>query len=93
LLTFAESGVLIAINSLGTELFPTDLRATAKAWLTNAATIGALVGLGAVGALSDVDGGHATIIALLAAILLLHAPLFFLLRETRHAELEEIVAA
>lgn len=93
LLTFSESGVLIAINSLGTELFPTDLRATAKAWLTNAATIGALIGLGAVGALSNIDGGHATVIAILAGLLLLHAPLFFLLRETRHAELEEIEPA
>jgi putative MFS transporter len=90
LLTFSESGVLIAINALGTELFPTDLRATAKAWLTNAATIGALVGLAAVGVLSTVEGGHATIIAILAAVLFLHAPLFFLLRETSHAELEEI---
>jgi MFS family permease len=90
LLTFSESGSLIAINSLGTELFPTDLRATAKAWLTNAATIGALLGLGAVGALKEIEGGHATVIPLLAGLLLLHAPLFFLLRETRHAELEEI---
>ncbi len=90
LLTFSESGVLIAINSLGTELFPTDLRATAKAWLTNAATIGALIGLGAVGALSNIEGGHATVISILAGVLLLHAPLFFLMRETRHAELEEI---
>jgi putative MFS transporter len=93
LLTFCESGVWIAINSLGTELFPTDLRATAKAWLTNSATLGALLGLGAVGVLSDVDGGHATVIALLAGLLLLQAPLFFLLRETRHAELEEIAPA
>lgn len=92
LLTFSESGVLIAINSLGTELFPTDLRATAKAWLTNAATIGALIGLGAVGALSNVEGGHASIITILAGLLLLHAPFFFLMRETRHAELEEITS-
>lgn len=90
LLIFSESGVVIAINSLGTELFPTDLRATAKAWLTNSATIGALAGLSAVGALSNVEGGHATVISLLAILLLLHAPLFFLLREMRHAELEEI---
>jgi MFS family permease len=90
LLIFAESGVLIAINSLGTELFPTDLRATAKAWLTNSSTIGALLGLAAVGALSQIEGGHATVISVLAGLLILHAPLFFLMRETRHAELEEI---
>jgi hypothetical protein len=40
--------------------------------------------------LRTIEIGHATTIAILAGVLLLQAPLFFLLRETSHAELEEI---
>jgi hypothetical protein len=37
LLVFVEAGATVARNALGTELFPTHLRATAKSWITNAA--------------------------------------------------------
>ncbi|MBI4517818.1 MAG: MFS transporter [Deltaproteobacteria bacterium] len=90
-LTFMESGAAIAVNSLGTELFPTRLRATAKAWITNAGIAGATAGLAAVGALAEVMGGAENVIALLALLPLLVAPALFLLPETRGQQLEEIV--
>ena len=90
LLVFGEAGVNIALNALGTELFPTHLRATAKSWITNAGILGALIGLAIVGALSERFGGAGDVIAALAILPLIATPLLFVLRETRHAELETI---
>jgi MFS family permease len=89
-MVFLEAGVGIAINSLGTELFPTALRATAKAWITNAGIIGAMTGLGIVGAASAWLGGADVVISLLTAGPILAAPLLLLLPETRGRELEAI---
>ena len=89
-MVFLEAGVTTALNALGTELFPTDLRATAKAWITNAGILGSMVGLITVGALSDRLGGAAVVISLLALAPILTAPLLFLLPETRGRELEAI---
>jgi putative MFS transporter len=89
-LVFAEAGVNIALNALGTELFPTHLRATAKSWITNAGILGALIGLAIVGALSERLGGADDVIALLAVLPLLAAPLLFTVRETHRAELEAL---
>lgn len=87
-LVFFEAGVSIAINTLGTEIFPTRLRATAKSWITNAAVLGAMLGLGTVGALAERVGGHAAVIAVLGVIPVLLAPLLFVLPETHGRELE-----
>lgn len=87
-IVFLESGAAIAINALGTELFPTRVRATAKAWITNAGIIGGMLGLAAVGAGSSSLGGAERVIALLAIAPALGAPLLFLLPETGNRELE-----
>ena len=55
-LVFFESGITIALTALSTECFPTVLRATARAWVTNAGVVGAVLGLGLVGALSAAHG-------------------------------------
>jgi MFS family permease len=89
-LVFTEAGVTISINALGTELFPTHLRATAKSWITNAGILGATAGLAIVGALSERAGGAAAVIALLAIVPMFAAPLLFAVRETRGEELETL---
>ena len=90
LLVFMEAGVAIALNTLGTELFPTRLRATAKSWLTNAGIVGSMLGLAAVGATSNALGGASTVILILALIPMIAAPFLFMLPETRGAELEDL---
>ena len=93
MLTFCEAAALIAINSLATELFPTRLRATAKAWITYSATVGAVAGLAAVGVLSGVTGGHAAVVSLFAVVMMLVAPSILLLPETTGIDLEQVDAA
>ena len=56
-LVFFESGITIGVTALSTECFPTVLRATARAWVTNAGMVGAVLGLGLVGAFSSAMGG------------------------------------
>lgn len=87
-LVFCESGMTTAINALGTELFPTALRATAKSWVANGAVAGAMLGLATVGLLAERVGGHAVVIAALGILPTLLAPLLFILPETRHQDLE-----
>jgi putative MFS transporter len=91
-MVFLEAGAAIAINSLGTELFPTALRATAKAWITNAGLLGAMLGLALVGATSERLGGVDEVITLLAIVPMVAAPLLLLLPETSGRELEAIEA-
>ena len=91
-LVFTEAGVTIALSALGTELFPTRLRATAKSWVTNAGILGAMAGLAIVGLLSDSAGGAASVISMLAVVPILATPLLFTVRETRGEELETISA-
>jgi MFS family permease len=88
-MVFFEAGATVAVNSLTTELFPTALRATAKAWITNAAVLGAMCGLAVVGLASDALGGHANVIALLAVGAVAIGPLLFLLPETRGRPLDD----
>ncbi len=87
-LVFFEAGTTIAVNALSTEVFPTALRATARAWLTNAGVAGGMLGLLAVWLLSERAGGHAGVIAILGLVPFALAPLMFVLPETRGRELE-----
>jgi putative MFS transporter len=89
-LVFFESGITIALTALSTECFPTVLRATARAWVTNAGVVGAVVGLALVGALSATMGGHAAVVAMLGLLLLVLTPLILLLPETYGQELEQV---
>ena len=89
LMTLCEAGVIIAVNALTTEMFPTHLRATAKSWVTNSGVVGALLGLATIGALHGVASG-ATVITALAAITSLLAPAIFLLPETRSLDLDRV---
>ena len=92
-LVFVEAGGTVALNALGTELFPTHLRGTAKSWVTNAAVVGAIAGMGSVGALGDALGGSDAVIRLLALLPLASAGALAALPETRGLELEEIQTA
>jgi MFS family permease len=87
-----EAGGTVALNALGTELFPTRLRSTAKSWITNAAVVGAVAGMASVGALSGALGGVDAVIPLLAALPIACAASLVALPETRGLELEEISA-
>jgi MFS family permease len=89
-LVFMEAGGTVALNALGTELFPTRLRSTAKSWITNAAVVGAVAGMASVGALSSALGGADAVVRLLAALPIACAVSLVVLPETRGLELEEI---
>lgn len=89
LLVFMEAGMSVAINSLGTELFPTRMRSTAKSWIINASIVGALIGLAIVGALSVRLGGASAVVTLLGVMPVVASPLFLLLPEPRGHDLEE----
>jgi MFS family permease len=90
-IVFFESGITIAMSALSTENFPTTLRATARAWVTNAGVVGAMLGLALVGALSDRLGGHAAVVALLGLVPIGLAPLVLLVPETLGRQLEAVV--
>jgi len=92
LMTVSESAIVIAVNSLTTELFPTELRATAKTWVTNSSVIGALLGLALIGASSAV-ASLSTVITVLGAATSLLAPTIFMLPESRHVDLQAVAAA
>jgi putative MFS transporter len=89
-LVFFESGITIAVTALSTECFPTVLRATARAWVTNAGVVGAVVGLALVGALSGRMGGHAAVVAMIGVLPIVLAPLLLFLPETVGRELEQV---
>lgn len=90
LAVFMDAGAVVAVSTLGTELFPTRVRATARSWLTGAQLLGVSAGLGACGALADRLGGVAVVIPLLAVVPALAAPAFLALPESRGRELEEM---
>jgi MFS family permease len=95
---FAETGPLLAIgiflSTLGgsafgpafasqrSELFPTDLRATAGAWIVNASVLGGITGFAAGRFAVDAWGVPQTI-ALLGGFLLLSSAVIALLPETK----------
>jgi MFS transporter, putative metabolite:H+ symporter len=89
-MVFTEAGTALTMNALGTELFPTEIRSTAKSWVTVAGYIGSMLGLAIVGALAGALGGAAAAILVLAAVPVVSAPLLLLLPESRGRELEEL---
>ncbi|MGH7822092.1 MAG: MFS transporter, partial [Candidatus Binatia bacterium] len=92
-MVFTEAGTALTMNALGTELFPTEIRSTAKSWVTTAGFIGSMLGLAIVGAFADSFGGAAQVILVLAAVPVLTAPLLLLLPEPMGRELEDVSRA
>jgi AAHS family 3-hydroxyphenylpropionic acid transporter len=85
----ATLGATMLTPSFGaqrSELFPTRVRATANAWVTNAAIVGSIAGFGAGAAMIDRVGLGATV-ATLGAGLLISIVLVLRLPETRGMEL------
>jgi MFS family permease len=78
-----------AIGALGSELFPTSVRATVAGWLVAAGVLGAVAGLITFGLLTDALDSFATAAALICAPVVLTSVLFARLPETRGLELEE----
>jgi predicted MFS family arabinose efflux permease len=92
LLVFMEAGALLTGNTLGTELFPTRMRSTAKTWISSAALVGATTGMLTVGLLSERLGGMQVVITMLGALPILASPLALLVPEPRGRDLEDIAS-
>jgi AAHS family benzoate transporter-like MFS transporter len=78
-----------AIGALGSELFPTRVRATVAGWLVAAGVLGAVAGLVAFGLLTDALDSFATAAILICAPVVVTCLLFTRLPETRGLELEQ----
>lgn len=76
--------------TLGTELFPTPVRAAVGGWVVVAGVLGATSGLLVAGALADATGSFGAAIAVVAVPAGLAASLFFLVPETRGTELDSL---
>jgi MFS family permease len=85
----AASAYAPAFGSLGAELFPTSVRATASGWLAAAGVLGAVAGLVAFGLLTDALDSFATAAVLVCAPVVVSCVLFARLPETRGLELEQ----
>jgi MFS family permease len=77
------------LGALTAELFPTSARATVAGWVTAAGVLGASAGLFLFGRLLDALNGFLPAMATLAVPVILTAPLYARLPETRGLELEE----
>lgn len=78
-----------AAGAIGTELFPTGLRATAAGVTAAAGVLGTVLGLLAFGALTQALDSYGTAAAVMAVPVVLSTVAFRLLPETRGMELEE----
>jgi MFS family permease len=78
-----------AFGALGSELFPTRVRATVGGWLVAAGVLGAVAGLVAFGLLTDALDSFATAAVLVCAPVVLTCVLFARVPETRGLELEQ----
>ena len=85
----AASAYAPAFGSLGAELFPTSVRATASGWLAAAGVLGAVAGLVAFGLLTDALDSFATAAVLVCGPVVVSCLLFARLPETRGLELEQ----
>ena len=82
---------MAVVYTYATELFPTHLRATARAWIGYLGVLGATAGLSLVGALAPLAGGSAPVLTGLATCNLIAAAVLVLfLPESRGRELEEL---
>jgi MFS family permease len=78
-----------AFGALGSELFPTRVRATVAGWLVAAGVVGAVAGLVTFGLLTDALDSFSTAAVLICAPVVLTCVLFARLPETRGLELEQ----
>jgi MFS family permease len=78
-----------SIGALGSELFPTSVRATAAGWLVASGVLGAVAGLVAFGLLTDALDSFASAAVLICAPVVVTSLLFARLPETRGLELEQ----
>ena len=85
----AGSAYAPAVGALSAEIFPTVERATAAGWLTAASAVGAVAGLFFFGMVADASGGFALAAAVVSLPVMLTAPLYLFLPETRGMELED----
>jgi hypothetical protein len=92
-MVFTEAGASLGLAALGTEVFATEVRSTAKTWISSAGILGAMIGLAVVGFAADALGGTEVVIPLLALLPLVACPLVWIVPEPRGRELEDVVAA
>src|SRR5262249_3238372 len=90
-MVFCQGGKITVLRLWATELFPTSFRASAAAWITAAATVGGMAGLGLAGVLERVVGGIDHALALIAVAGIVAAVgAYRWLPETRGLELEAV---
>jgi MFS family permease len=89
LAVLVSSAYAPAFGALGSELFPTRVRATVAGWLVAAGVLGAVAGLVAFGLLTDALDSFATAAVLICAPVVLTCVLFARVPETRGLELEQ----
>jgi MFS family permease len=78
-----------AFGAIGSELFPTSVRATVAGWLVAAGVLGAVAGLVTFGLLTDALASFAAAAVLICAPVVVTCILFARLPETRGLELEQ----
>lgn len=89
LLLGASSAYAPAVGALSAEIFPTADRATAAGWITASGAVAAVLGLISFGVLLDIGDGYLLPAVVVSIPVILSAPLYLLLPETRGMELEE----
>jgi MFS family permease len=88
-MVFCQGGKITVLRSWATELFPTNFRGSASAWLASAGTLGGMAGLGLAGVLEPVLGGIAPALAVFSAAGVIAAAVaLWWLPETMGLELE-----
>jgi MFS family permease len=89
-MVFFQGGKMTIIRACAAELFPTSIRGAAAGWLTAAATVGGMAGLGLAGVLTPLVGGIQYALAIIAVAGVLAAGgLVVGLPETRGIDLDE----
>jgi MFS family permease len=89
LMVLMASAFAPAAGALDAELFPTSMRSTASGWVASSHIVGQVLGIAAVGTLTDVFGSFAPAAGVVLLPVAVVSGLYAFLPETKGMELEE----